>query len=455
MGTSEGGEAGRNGGQTSTDAGGQSHYWTRRRVLLWGLGLVPLTAGVGWSAFEWFDERKKDAEGAARLTQKAAEHAFDGTLGELPLLGRVLKAARTHAPAQLLAACWFMQVGRWDLALPYLDGAAIRQSPEALLLRHLAERQPGVSQWRHAFFGAWQSLGRPDFRQSTLLPSPFQWNHLMADTWSPWDATHESRRLPLVVLNPDLARLHLEEVRGLVLSSDSLPILVALREHLYAYEERDPPRPGLLPAVDERIGQLAGASPRTLQLALIPFLTGSSFSQPFTRGELETLENLVTLAEWKQPSSEQFFVEMRGYYEALRPPGHHAWSAATLAQGVSLGAWLYHRARASKAHLNDEDRRWLGRLLWVAGARLREQHSCLEVEQGLRLQMLGSEWMEHPPSRDDCITVWVDVGRWQASLLQAAYYRWPLASLQEESCAPRARDELTWMRAFAGKIPLP
>jgi hypothetical protein len=312
-----------------------------------------------------------------------------------------------------------------------------------------------VSQWRHAFFDAWQSLGRPDFRQSTLLPSPLQWNHLMADTWSPWDSTHESRRLSLVALNPELARARQEEVRGLVLSSDSLPILMALREHLYAYEEQESPRLGLLPAVEERIGQLAGSSPRTLQLALIPFLTGSLLSQPFSREELETLESLVSLSEWKQPSSEQFFVEMRGHFEALPAPGHHAWLAATLAQGVSLGVWLYHRARASKAHLNDEDRRWLGRLLWVAGSRLREQHSCQEVERGLRLQMLGSEWMEHPPSRDDCITVWMDVGRWQESLLRAAYYRWPLASLQEESCEPRARDELTWMRAFADKLPLP
>ncbi|OJH35917.1 hypothetical protein BON30_35470 [Cystobacter ferrugineus] len=424
-------------------------------MLFWTLGLLPLSAGAGWSAFEWFDERKKARDSAARLTQDAAWHAFDGTLGESPLLGGVLKAARIHAPAQLLAACWFMQVGKWDLALEYLEGAAIRQSPEALLLRNLVERQPRVSQWRHAFFDAWQSLGRPDFRQSTLLPSPLQWSHLMADTWSPWDATHESRRLPLVVLNPELARARQDEVGGLVHASDSLPILMALREHLFAYEEQDPLRPGLLPAVDERIGQLAGSSPRTLQLALIPFLTGSLLSQPFSHGELETLENLVTLSEWKQPSSEQFFMEMLGHFEALPAPGHHAWSAATLAQGVSLGVWLYHRARASKAHLNDEDRRWLGRLLWVAGARLREQHSCQEVEQGLRLQMLGSEWMEHSPSRDDCITVWVDVGRWQKSLLQAAYYRWPLASLQEESCEPRARDELTWMRTFAEKIPLP
>ncbi|WP_309891747.1 hypothetical protein [Archangium sp.] len=53
-------------------------------------------------------------------------------------------------------------------------------------------------------------------------------------------------------------------------------------------------------------------------------------------------------------------------------------------------------------------------------------------------------------SRSDSIALWVKSGQWQQAVKQAAFYRWPLAPLHEESCEPRARDELEWMRSFAG-----
>jgi hypothetical protein len=49
----------------------------------------------------------------------------------------------------------------------------------------------------------------------------------------------------------------------------------------------------------------------------------------------------------------------------------------------------------------------------------------------------------------------MELGQWEDAVKQAAFYRWPLASLQEESCAPRARDERLWMKAFAGRGELP
>jgi hypothetical protein len=53
------------------------------------------------------------------------------------------------------------------------------------------------------------------------------------------------------------------------------------------------------------------------------------------------------------------------------------------------------------------------------------------------------------------IGLWVELGQWEEAVKQSAYNRWPLASLQEESCEPRARDEHAWLRAFAGKGELP
>ena len=120
-----------------------------------------------------------------------------------------------------------------------------------------------------------------------------------------------------------------------------------------------------------------------------------------------------------------------------------------------VGKALLRRARASKAHLNEDEQRWMGRLLWEVGARLREQRSRLELETGLLLQMYGSELTGHEPTRMDSIELWVELGEWEQALKRAGYYRWPLTALQEESCHPRARDEHAWMRAFARRSELP
>ncbi|QRK05988.1 hypothetical protein JQX13_38555 [Archangium violaceum] len=388
------------------------------------------------------------------LTQKAAWFSFAGDSSASLQLDLAIKAAPSYAPARLVSACWFMQEGRWDLVREDLSVSTIKDTPEGRLLRELAERQPRAPDWRHAFFDAWTALGRPDFRKSTLLPVPLEWNHLISTgfTRSPKD---ESWRFPLAVMHPGSLEQDQQWALEQVRVSPSVPLLMALREQLYSFEEQAPLRRFLLSAVEERLGQLAGSSPRTLQLALASFLAGGSLSAPFTRQELETLEKIVSVREWKQPSSEQFFLEMRGLVGMMFAPGHHALAMATLAQGASLGLSLLGKARASKAHLSEDEQRWMGRLLWDVGARLLEQRSRLEWETGLRLQMFGSELTQHVPSREQCIALWVELGKWEEAVKQAAYYRWPLAPLVEESCAPRARDELVWMQAFAGKGALP
>jgi hypothetical protein len=242
--------------------------------------------------------------------------------------------------------------------------------------------------------------------------------------------------------------------REQVRASTSVPLLMALREHLLPLDTQMPQRQLLLP-VEERLEQLTGPAPQTLQLALRSFLTGGSPEAPLERRDLEALEKLVPL-EWKQPSSERFYLEMRERFEGLLLlPHHHAWLLATSAQGVSLGKELLRRARASKAHLNEDEQRWMGRLLWEVGARLREQRSRLELETGLLLQIFGSELTGHSETRMDSLGLWLELGQWEKALARSAYNRWPLASLQEESCEPRARDEHAWLRAFAGKGELP
>jgi hypothetical protein len=422
--------------------------------VLWALGLVPLAAGGGWATFEWM-EREQARTWAEQWTQEAARLCFARHPDTKRWLDDTLRVLKSHGPARLLYACWRMEQGEWGAARNLLSSPPLKDTLEARLLLELAERRPRMPDWRHAFFEAWKALGRPDFRKSTLLPVPLEPDHLLVYMHVDWEQSDEPKRFPLAVLALKEFEERLDWGLEQVRASTSVPLLMALREQLLPQDTHLPQRQLLLPAVEERLGQLTGPVPQTLQLALRSFLTGHSPEAPLERRDLEALEKLVPL-EWKQPASERVYLEMREHFEGLLLlPHHHAWVLATLAQGKSLGLELLRRARASKAHLNEDEQRWMGRLLWEVGARLREQRSRLELETGLRLQVFGSELTGHSDTRMDSLSLWVELGQWEQALARSAFNRWPLASLQEEACAPRARDEHAWLRAFADKGELP
>lgn len=438
--------------------GGGKQRWSRRRLLRWVLGLVPAVAGGGWLTSRMLGGSeagpKENVAWAAELTREAASFRFAGSPGASSILYWALRAAPSYAPARLMSACMFMEEGRWDLAME--DLSFVRETPEGRLLRELARRRPRTADWRHAFFESWKALGKPDFRDSPLLPEPLKINTLLSNLELPRHGADEALRFSLDVLGLGLMESPSEELLEQVRTSDSVPLLMAMLDQLPFPEMPEPLRLTLLPAVEQRLAALAGPSPRTLQLALVPFLADTSSEAPFERHELETLEKLVALREWKQPSSEQLFLELRERFQVLQfAPGHHAWMVATLAQGTALGLHLLRRGHASKAHLTEDEQRWMGRLLWEVGARLREQRSHLELDMELKLQLFGSELTGHSPTRLDCIGMWMELGEWEKALARAGYYRWPLASLHQESYAHRARNEHEWMKAFAGRGELP
>ncbi len=458
------------------DPGAEQLQWPRRRVLKWALGLAPVLAGGGWAASKGWGGREEEEEEvylaevgwvkrkppgerlgpeeyARQLTEQAGMYCLSGYPGASINLDMALEAVPTYAPARLLSACWYMKEDRWDLVQE--DLSYIQDTPEGRLLLELAERRPRAPDWRHAFFESWQALGRPDFSESTLLPERLPWNLVFAYT-DAWHWATDAQRFAMAVMNPLLWEPHQDWILEQLRANTSLPLLMALFENIQDADPEASWTRKLLPAVKERLGQLAGPSPRTLQLALMPFLAAGSDSTPFTRQDLEVLEKLVARREWKQPTSESFYLELRALFgELFLSPGHHSLLLATLAQASSLGEKLLLRAHASKAHLDEDARRWMGRLVWEVGARLRAQRSRQELDVGLRLQVFGSELTGHSPTRMDCIAMWVELGRREKALERAAFYRWPLAPLQEESCELRARDEHVWMKAFEGRNELP
>ena len=444
--------------QPSMVAKGTGNRWSRRRLLLGALGLVSVAAVGSQLALDGFGEEKAiaDENPWESLSQQRIWLCFAGHRGAYSFLNHLLQPPlyRTNAPARLMRACLHLEHGSLDSMRSDLRRPEVKHSPEAALLLALAERRSQSPDWRHAFLESWVALGRPDFSKSPLLPEPLEDTDpllVVQDEKLPFKGP---QGLPLLTVIPEQDGF-LDWGPGEVRASDSVPLLMALRERLAVLGAESPARQQLLSAAEARLTQLTGPRPSTLQLALRAFLAERPPEAPFQRRDLEALEPLVSL-EWKQPASELFFQEMReALKDVLLLPGHHAFLLATWAQGVSLGKELQRRARASAAHLNENERRWMGRLLWEVGARLREQHSRLELERALLLQVYGSELTGHSPTRMESIDLWVELGRWEEALKRSGFKRWPLASLHEESCVLRIHDEHTWLKAFAGKNALP
>lgn len=439
------------------EAGGGRQRWPRRRILLWAVGLVPSTLYGGWSAWSWLDERRQQAKwleiAKASFPRVAAFCQGGHPQAEWRVL-ELLSRAPSYAPALLLRACLAMERGEWERARKELRAPALEGTPEARLLLELVERRPRAADWRHAFFESWQAMGKPDFRESGLLPARVPTFGLLDDPYQAFRRAGEEQQLLLAVLGMGIGLLkaNLAWVLEQLAASESLALLLALHAQLSAADVPESLIQELRPVLVKRLAQLTGPSPRTLQLALLPLTQATAATVPFERQELEQLERLVELPVWKQPSSEEVFLETREQLKGvLTAPGHHAWMIAAWAQNTLPCEWLLKRGQVSQEHLTLDEQRWMGRLLWQVGTRLRQERSQVEVEAGLRLQIFGSMLDQHNPSREESMAFWVEVGNLELALEQAALYRWPLASLQEEACEARARNELAWMRAFAGK----
>jgi hypothetical protein len=123
--------------------------------------------------------------------------------------------------------------------------------------------------------------------------------------------------------------------------------------------------------------------------------------------------------------------------------------------GTGVALLLLKRAEASWAGLSWDDQRWLGRVLWRIGQRMAEASSLLEHSVGTMLMELGAERMEQACDQSQALAQDETVRDGLRASLKASIERWPLPSLLEDLESSRARDELRWLRAFAGHSGLP
>lgn len=378
-----------------------------------------------------------------------------------PVGGRSLEMVDT-APTLLLRACRALEEGRLDEAQEAISRLRIAapERPEPLLLEALLVQRrkflaPG---WGQAFLQAWTEVGRPDLRDSPLLPPSLHPQIDAAPLLSQaWLHASADARPTLAMASSSLSE---EQARGLLQSLPTLDDTARLVALL------DPRRSSLFPdvlrseaqaALLQRLRWLSRNPSRAMLPRLTLLLSGTRGEMPFAAQELKTLKAVSTLPSWRETSFSQTFLQARGLLResALPDTDTRAFGLAEQTVGSGVALLLRMRAEASWSHLSVEEQRWLGRMLWHIGQRMAEASSLLEHSVGTLLMELGAEHMgqrcdlDQARRRDDMVREGL-----RASLA-ANLERWPLPSLLEEMESSRARNELTWLRAFTGHAELP
>jgi hypothetical protein len=367
-----------------------------------------------------------------------------------------------HAPALVVLACIALEAGDPGAAQDVLVrlAALAPGQPESRILEMLLanQRRATPAGWGQAFLEAWTELGRPDLQESAVLPESMLASLDEPGLESAWNRAPSSRaRLTLALssLTPSEARARwvLQQVPEL----DDPALLVAAFDLLRDKRLAVPLQQEAAPVLRHRFAQLAGTSPGAMRLRLLHLLVGTGREAPLGSQELDALEAISVLPAWKEDSFTRPFQEARRCLEELAVPGSggaaFAVAERTLGHhGVLLLLW---RTEATWERLSENERRGMGRMLWLIGSRLTEQSSLLEHSVGTSLMASGAASLRHGRNQREAFAREDELHAAVMTSLRAALDRWPLRSLSEQLLQSRARSEVTWLRAFVGKGALP
>lgn len=430
-----------------------------RRALLWGgsvmlLGLSTLSCRAPAGS-------KEAPGGASTLALKHSRRATRALLSNDLALARreldvALKEGPSHAPTLLLRACLALEAGdvrEVEDALARLKTVSPERAEPKLLVRLWAHRQREGTGWRQAFLSAWTELGRPSFRGSPLLlePAPDEAD-ASADAWT--RATTEPARLALALsastLTEEQARWLLARVPHL---EDAAFVIAA--DNLLRDRSEPAAHPEAAPVLRVKLGQLVQAHPRSMQLHLLDFLADAHPDAALDAKELEALEAISALPDWREHAFAHTFHETRRHLESVGAPyaAGQAFGVATLSVTDRGSFLLRKRAEATRSQLLPGARHRLGRILWNVGARMAEENTLVERMVGLQFMVKGARDMQ-----DDAGRARVEAQVEEAHAILSAEHgagleRWPLPSLQEEVLEAHVEEEWAHLRAFAGPTP--
>ncbi|WP_426734371.1 tetratricopeptide repeat protein [Myxococcus faecalis] len=399
-----------------------------------------------------------------RHTDRAARFAASGDSKKArESLGEAMMLAPSFAPALLVHVCLALQEGNDPEAAEVLERlkAEAPGSPEVALLEALRERRraPDAGTWQQAFRDAWNKLGRPDFRQSELLPgaTPLPQDPALAD-WekAAWArATSDDTRLRLALatreLEPEQALFLLNQVPRL----EDPDLYVAVRDALRGEALPESEHERARTIFREKLEALVRAHPRSMQLQLLLLLGDTESGSELTAAEIDALEKLSTLPAWRETSFHDGYVRSR---ELLREVGVPDASAAAMAVSKRVlgerGTWILRtRNVGTRGALSPEGLKRLGRITRDIGASLVRQPTLVERMAGFQLVRGGAQDMGDEAGRALTLKQIEALEQTLKTFNQTALERWPVAALTEELLMEITRDEVTWLEAFVAKAP--
>lgn len=337
-------------------------WWTGRLSLALGIFGGVAAIAIILSPWVWLPEAVEPTPPTPRhvlLTESAAQAVI---VGDLVLARRQMEEALTqnpgHAPALLLQACMALEEGdsqAAEAALVRLKAAAPEHLEAELLTRLLAlrTRVPSVG-WRQAFLLAWTELGRPSFLDSPLLMPEVE----LPATRDYMPEAVEARaaaapvRLALVLAMPTLPE---EDARWLVEQLPDLedPALVQAASVRLLVRELSPTlRTEARAAVRRRLAQIVEASPGVVQPRLLLLWAEAPEWDLFSQEEMEALEAIAALPQWKDTSFTRTFLKVRAHLKEAGVPNpvEHWHASPTGLHGADAQRWPSAHVRRSRGH---------------------------------------------------------------------------------------------------------
>lgn len=394
---------------------------------------------------------------AVRQTRLAALSLASGNLSQArERVASALEDAPRHAPALLVRACLALEeenAAEAEEVLRRLEAASPRRM-ETRLLEHLLahRRRTPAAGWRRSFLSAWAELGRPDFKDSPLLPAAedtYEMPDIGVESWR--SAPSAPARLVLALASPALteeqSRWLLEQLPTLMDPVLLLAVSRKLQASLPATARREAAR-----ILRRRLESSVGAQPRSMQLRLRLLMADTDPDTVLGAQDLEELEGLAMLPLWRETSLHRTFLEVRGLLKQAGVPhaGERAFSVVLLSTSDRGLHVLSQRAAATRSQLTPGARQRLGRILWHIGSRVAEQPTVPERVTGLQMMRRGAEDMQDEEKQRHVDHRMDKVHAALAALRASALERWPLPSLREEVLEESSRDELATLEGFDG-----
>ncbi len=372
----------------------------------------------------------------------------------------VVFAKASEEPGTLFVqACHSLEegaLGDADLAAARLRATAPGRPEVAVLSALIAQRrQKPERNWQDAFLRAWNDAGRPNLRESSLLPAEEPSDDGETSVGLAWARAKKADTRLVAALAE--GALEEEQQRWLAANLRDVTDPVLLRA-AFEYFRGDALLPGVraeaLAVLRPRLQQLAGAAPQEMQTPLLLLLEQSSPDAPVTTGELQELERIASLSDYRATPLVRMHAEAERLLQSVgvARPEASAFSAVVSELALTGPYLLSKRAGVTGDKLSAAERERLGRALWAIGERVAEESTLVEHLVGLRLMKQGAEMLKEP-ERLTQVTAAIHEGQQMigvAPALQVA--RWPIPSLQQAWLAATLENEWAHLRAFVAPL---